>query len=219
MKRVLCSTFVSMFVLGAVASLAPAQAAPAKQEEKDKPAPEQKAPAAAEKATIVFLGNGTCPGDDKPVNREKFVEVEGQRIYVCCDECVTALKKDATAARSALAKAYPIATPVAAKACTCGKPIEAGKATEVTFQGHKVSLCCSSCASTIKLNPVTAIALLMHPTVKDAKNTIDPYDSKPIDATIVAIYKTHLVHLSSWTSAAAFEKDPATAIQKLKLSG
>jgi hypothetical protein len=180
--------------------------------------PDQKAPAAAEKVTIVFLGNTTCPGDNKPVNREKFVEVEGQRIYVCCDDCAGALKKDAAAAKSALAKAYPTATPVTSKVCCCGEALEAGKTTEVTFQGHKVSLCCADCAKEFKKHPVTAIALLMHPDVKDVKNTTDPIDDKAIDVTIVGVYKTHLIHFSNWGNAAAFEKDPAASIAKLKLT-
>jgi YHS domain-containing protein len=210
-------TFVSAAVLaiGVTAAGVFAQAAPAKPQDKPTAAPEQKAPTAAEKVTAVFLGNANCTQTNKPVDKTKFVEVDGQRIYMCCDKCADGVKKDT---KTALAKAYPTATPVVAKNCACGKALEAGKTTDATFQGQKVSLCCADCATAFKKSPVTMIALLMHPDVTDAKNATDPIDGKPVDATIVAIYKTHLVHFSSWTSEAAFEKDPATSITKLKLS-
>jgi YHS domain-containing protein len=217
MKRV--PMFGVGFVAAAVAagSLAFAQAAPpAKPQDTPKPAAESKAPQAAEKVTVIFLGNTKCPTCDKPVDRSKFVAVEGQNVYTCCDKCSEAAKKDA---KATLAKAYPTSTPISAKSCCCGSPIEAGKATEVAFQGHKVSLCGAECATAFKKDPVTAIAIAMHPGVKDQKNATDPIDGKPIDSTVVAIYKTHLIHFSSFANAATFEKDPASVVSKLKLSG
>jgi YHS domain-containing protein len=209
----------SALALAMTALAASAQDSPTKPPEKPKANPEQKAPSSSEKVTVVFLGNSSCPQDSKAIDREKFVEVEGQRIYVCSDECAAALKKDAAAAKSALAKAYPTATPVASKECLCGEAVEAGKGTDVTFQGRKVALCSPDCASAFKKAPVTAIALIMSPGAKDAKNLTDPIDGKGIDATIVAIYRTHLVHFSSWANAASFEKDPTPVMAKLKLSG
>ena len=215
MKRMILFVSVTVLTIGATVAGAIGQAAPAKPQDKPKPAAEQKAPAAAEKATAVFFGNANCTQTNKPVDKTKFVDVDGQRIYMCCDKCADPIKKDT---KAALAKAYPGATPVVAKNCECGKALEAGKTTDVTFQGHKVSLCCADCAAAFKKSPVTMIALLMHPDVKDAKNAADPIDGKPVDATIVAIYKTHLVHFSTWANQAAFEKDPAASIAKLKLS-
>lgn len=204
--------------LAAVAAVASAQTSPGKPKDATKPAAQDKAPAAAEKATVVFLGNATCPGDGKKVDREKFVEVDGQRIYVCSDGCAAALKKDTNVTKTAFAKAYPGATPIEAKSCCCGAAIDAKKAVDVTFQGRKVRLCCADCAKEFKKNPVTAIALLQHPDVKDAKNATDPIDGKPIETTIVGIYKTHLIHFASWANAASFEKDPTATITKLKLA-
>ncbi len=215
MKRII--PFVSVSVLAFAAAVAGAftQGAPAKPQDAPKPAAEQKAPAATDKVIAVFLGNETCPQTGKPVDKTKFEEVDGQRIYMCCSKCADPIKKDT---KAALAKAYPTATPVVAKKCFCGEAVETGKETSVTFQGHKLGLCCADCAKEFKKTPVTAVALMMHPDAKDAKNANDPIDGKPIDATVVAIYKTHLVHFSSWANEAAFEKDPAASITKLKLS-
>ena len=185
----------------------------------DPKAPAQKAPAQKEKVTVVFLGNAKCPLDEKAVDRDKSIEVEGQRVYVCSETCLTTLQEDAAAAKAALAKAYPVATPVAAKACICSKAIEKEKATEVTFQGNKVALCSAACAADFKKSPVAAIAILKYPSATDAKNAVDPIDDKAIDATVVAIYKGHLVHFANWANAATFEKDPDPWMSKLKLSG
>ena len=127
-------------------------------------------------------------------------------------------KKDATAAKAALTKAYSKATPIAAKTCGCGGPIEAGKTTDVTWQGHKISMCSDDCVTEFRKSPPTVIAMLKHPGLKDAKNTTDPFDGKPVDPTIVGVYKTHVIHFSNWKNAAAFEKDPEAAVTKLKLS-
>ncbi len=220
MRRVLPFVIVSSLALVVAVAGANSQTAPAQPPSKPQAGGAQAAPpAAAEKATAVFTGNETCPGDNKPVNRDKFVEVEGQRVYVCCDNCVAALKKDAAAAKTALTKAYPEAKPVTAKNCACGGAIVAGKSSDVTFQGHKVTLCCADCATAFKKSPVTTMAMMMHPGSKDAKNATDPIDGKPIDGTILALYKNYLVHFSSWANEAAFEKDPAASFAKIKLSG
>jgi hypothetical protein len=218
MKRV--SSMASMFCLSiaVLATGAFAQAPAPKPQDGAKPAAQDKAPASTEKGTVVFLGNATCPGDSKPVDREKFVEVDGQRVYVCSDDDLAALKKDPSAAKSALAKAYPTATPIDAKKCSCGEAIEAGKSVDVTFQGRKAKLCCADCVTDFKKSPVTAMTLMTHPDLKDAKNLTDPIDGKPVDPTIIGIYKTHLIHFGSWTTAASFEKDPSTTVAKLKLS-
>lgn len=168
----------------------------------------------AEKAIIPFFGNSNCPCG-KAADHDKFVEVEGQKIYVCSDACVAALTKDS---KGALAKAYPTAAAVPSKGCaTCGKAIEAGKAKEVTFQGRKVQLCCDNCAADFKKDPTLYIVKVTWPDAKDAKNAADPIDGKPVAAGVVAILKNHIVHFSSAKNAAAFEKDPTPSMTKLKL--
>ena len=203
----------SMTLAAAVLSAgAFAQTPTPKPQEGGKPA----AQATAEKVTVVFLGNETCPADGKAIDRDKWVEVDNQRIYVCCEGCIAGVKKDA---KAMLAKAYPTAKPLDAKACGCGMEIEPGKATEVTWQGHKIGLCGAGCVTEFKKAPVTMITLLAHPDVKDAKNTADPIDGKPVDPWVVVVYKNHLIHLGKFANVAAFEKDPAAACAKLKLSG
>src|SRR5262245_64457842 len=97
MKR-MSMVSLSALAFAATAALAVGQAAPAKQADPAKPPAKQAEPAkpadqkSTEKATVVFLGNETCPGDGKKVMRDKYVETDGQRIYVCSDECMAALQ-------------------------------------------------------------------------------------------------------------------------------
>ena len=168
-----------------------------------------------EKANIPFFGNSNCPCG-KASDHDKFVEVDGQKIYVCSDACAAALKKDSS---GALAKAYPPpVTAVASKGCaTCKKAIEANKGKEVTFQGRKVSLCCDNCVADFKKDPALYIVMATWPDAKDAKNAADPIDGKPVVAGVVAILKNHIIHFATAKNAAAFEKDPMPTMTKLKL--
>jgi len=211
MARFLSNALGAALAVALLSTGASAQEPATKPIEGSKPAPA----AAAEKVTVVFLGNETCPTDGKPVDRDKFVEVDGQRIYTCCDACVAAVKKDP---KAMMAAAYPSAKPLAAKECACGAPVAAGKATEISWQGHKVELCGADCVTEFKKAPVTAIAMMAHPGLKDAKNVSDPTDGKPVDPWVVVIYKKHVIHLGKFANVSAFEKDPEAALAKLKLS-
>jgi YHS domain-containing protein len=167
-----------------------------------------------EKVNIPFFGNSNCPCG-KASDHDKFVEVDGQKIYVCSDACVAALKKDSS---GALAKAYPNPTALTSKGCaTCGKAVEAGKGKEATFQGKKVSLCCDNCVADFKKDPALYIVKVTWPDAKDAKNAADPIDGKPVTAGVVALLKNHIIHFSTAKNAAAFEKDPMPTMTKLKL--
>ena len=213
MTRFLSNALGTALAAALLSAGASAQDPTPKPPEAAKPAAVQ---ATTEKVTVVFLGNEKCPTDGKPIDRDKFAEADGQHIYVCCDACLAEVKKDA---KAMLAKAYPSAKPLAAKECACGSPIAAGKTTEVTWQGQKVALCGAECVTEFKKAPVTMIALMAHPGSKDAKNTTDPIDGKPVDSSVVVIYKNYIVHLGKFANVAAFEKDPAAAMAKLKLSG
>jgi YHS domain-containing protein len=186
--------------------------APGKAEGSDKQA--DKAKAGGEKVVVPFFGNSNCPCG-KPADHDKFVEAEGQKIYVCSDACGAALSKDT---KGAIAKAYPNAVAVTSKGCaTCGKAVEAGKAKEATFQGHKVQLCCDNCVGDFKKDPALFIVKATWPDAKDAKNATDPIDGKPVAAGVVAILKNHIIHFSTAKNVAAFEKDPNPSMTKLKL--
>lgn len=38
--------------------------------------------------------NEVCPVSGEPIDKAKFVEFEGRKVYFCCDHCVEKYKKD-----------------------------------------------------------------------------------------------------------------------------
>jgi YHS domain-containing protein len=170
--------------------------------------------APAEKPTTFYLGNANCPVDNKALaNHETFATVDGQRVYVCSETCKAKVDADG---KKMLETAYKDVRQVPLKGCiACAKPIDAGKATDVVFQGRKVQVCSDGCAKSFKDNPCVLLAQVSWPEAKDAKNSTDPIDGKPVDRTVLAIYKKHIIAFSSPRSFAAFEKDPDAALKKL----
>ena len=54
--------------------------------------------------SAVKAGNATCPMSGHEVDPDTYVEYEGTKIYLCCDDCMGPASKDLAAA---YAKAYP----------------------------------------------------------------------------------------------------------------
>jgi len=80
------------------------------------------APAGATTAVNTVKVQTTCPVmKGSPINKNKYVDFEGKRIYVCCGGCVATVKKDPAkyvkemeAAGITLEK-VPVAAPAAEK--------------------------------------------------------------------------------------------------------
>ena len=193
---------------------------------KEVPAPQQAAPKpeSPKLAVIVpFFGNDHCPVDGQPTDHERWLEVEGQRVYVCSAACFETTKLDAL---KALEKAYPELKPVATKGCAvCNVVPEAGKepanaaARDLSFQGRTVRLCSAECEKAFRLAPSVWLARITWPEVKDAGNLLCPIDDQKIDGVTVVICKSTLVRLSSPACAARFEKNPEAALAKVKAGG
>lgn len=176
---------------------APAAPAAAKQE--------GKAEAKAE-VVVPFIGNATCPMQaGKPVNKSKFVEHEGQRVYYCCGKCAAAAKADP---KAAVAAAYKESKAVANKSCpVSGHAIEAGKSKSVSFMGHTIELCCADCEAGFKKNAYAMTIAAVYG-VEDAKNAHCPVmDKEEVNGEDFVIYKGKLVHLCCGDCSEEFKKD------------
>ena len=115
-----------------------------------------------------ILGNRTCPFSGKPVRPDKYVERNGERVYVCCNKCRAKAKKDF---ETAYAKAYPADSVRDLGNPTC--PIMGNKAKEdvtVTVQGMKVHMCCKRCEKKLRGDLQARLALLTHPDLVDLGN-------------------------------------------------
>lgn len=96
----------------------------------------------------------TCPIMGGGIDKSLYVDHDGKRIYVCCQGCIAAVKKNPAAAVKKLADAgqKPLALP--RKQATC--PVMGGKINEKLFvehRGKKIYVCCQGCVATVKKHP------------------------------------------------------------------
>ncbi len=52
------------------------------------------APVAATTNAVAVKAQTTCPVMGGDVDKSKFVDFDGKRIYVCCNGCIAKIKKD-----------------------------------------------------------------------------------------------------------------------------
>lgn len=96
----------------------------------------------------------TCPVMSGRINKELYVDVDGKRIYVCCEGCLDLVKKDPAAALKKLAELgeYAEDAPMVQKTCPImGRPIN--KDLFVEYEGKKLYVCCKACLEIIKKDP------------------------------------------------------------------
>jgi YHS domain-containing protein len=193
-----------------------AKPAPAKPAAPTAPAPQ----ADAKKAEIIvpFFGNEKCPATGKAVNHEQSVEIDGQKVYFCCKNCVAKAKAAPKAEQTAMAAtAYKEVKAVANKTCpVSGHAIDAAKAKEMTWQGHKVTLCCPDCVKAFEKEPMVATAIATYG-CKDLKNAKCPVQEKEAsNAEDLVIYKGQLIRMCCDDCPKDFAKD---ADKYLKAAG
>ena len=159
---------------------------------------------------VPFFGNEKCPSTGKAVSHEQSLEVEGQRVYFCCKNCLAKAKSSSKTDQAALvAAAYKEVKAVGNKSCpVSGKAIEAGKGKEETWQGHKVTLCCPNCEKAFQKEPmvVTTIATYGCEDLKNAKCPVQPDQAAGGDN--VVVYKGKLIRLCCDDCPKDFAKEP-----------
>ena len=91
----------------------------------------------------------TCPVSKKPVDQKIFVESKGEKIYLCCKDCVGKYERDPAKYASALANSYTYQT-------KC--PVMGGDITPAVFSklstGETIYYCCPGCDKPLLKNPV-----------------------------------------------------------------
>lgn len=90
-----------------------------------------------------------CPVSDKQVSADAAVDYKGGKVYLCCEGCPDAFKKD-TAKFAVKANAQLVATGQfeQVKCPLSGGPTKAG--TEVAVGATKVAFCCNNCKGKVE---------------------------------------------------------------------
>jgi hypothetical protein len=131
-----------LMLLGAAAALA-----------KDEGGAEKPAPAAKPQTK--------CPITGDAIDKKIFVDVDGYRIYACCEGCPAKIKADPKAAIAKIRAngEEPEKAPAAKPQTKC--PIMGGKIDKkiyVDVEGYRIYACCEMCPPKIKADPKAAIA-------------------------------------------------------------
>jgi YHS domain-containing protein len=150
--------------------------------------------AAQDKAVMPFYGNAKCPVDGKEVNRKLYLEVDGERVHVCSKECRKKADADPAASKKS---AYPDDKVVDVKNERCPCMPKAAKAEHsVTWQGHKVGLCCKKCVAKFKQSPARYLTLALNKDLVAVGNKKCPVmPDEDVDAEFFVLYKGKLIDL------------------------
>jgi len=203
-------------ILAAVATREPPAApVPARQDSPPRQeAGPPKADAKKESVVVPFFGNEKCPVEGNAVDRDRFLDHDGQRVYACSVTCMETLRLDPS---KAFEQAYPEVTPVVTKGCgACTADLDPTRSVAATFQGRSVHLCGPRCEKEFRRHPGVWLARITYPDVKDVGNVRCPISDEPIDGVAVVIWKSSLVRLSAHRCVAGFEKDPDAALEKAR---
>ncbi|MBF0225280.1 MAG: hypothetical protein HQK76_07475 [Desulfobacterales bacterium] len=92
-----------------------------------------------------------CPVMGGKINKNLYVDYNGQRIYVCCPGCIDTVKKDP---EKYIKKINENGETPAKIQIIC--PVMGGKINKKLFVDHggkRIYVCCPACIDTIKNNP------------------------------------------------------------------
>jgi len=95
-----------------------------------------------------------CPVSGKPINKDVFVDYQGQRIYFCCPACPAEFRKDPEKYFAKFEK-EGIELENVQKSCpVSGETLgEHGEPAVIHYKGRTVKFCCPACERTFRAEP------------------------------------------------------------------
>lgn len=95
-----------------------------------------------------------CPVSGKPINKEVYVDYQGQRVYFCCNACPDKFRKDPEKYFAQFEK-EGIELENIQKACpVSGEELgEHGEPSVIHYKGRTVKFCCPACEKPFKAEP------------------------------------------------------------------
>ena len=93
-----------------------------------------------------------CPVMGNPINKESYVDYQGQRIYFCCGGCDKTFLENPDKYFKEFAKNNIVLENVQTTCPTCGHDLSK-KETHVDHMGRRVYLCSDGCAVEFKKDP------------------------------------------------------------------
>ncbi len=105
----------------------------------DKPAPKPQA---------------ACPVSGKPINKDVYVDYQGQRIYFCCPACPDQFRKDPEKYFAQFEKDNIELENIQKVCLVSGEELgEHGEASVIHYKGRTVKFCCPACEKPFRAEP------------------------------------------------------------------
>lgn len=148
----------------------------------EKDAPKYAKKTAAQRAALAKLPRVqvTCPISGDPIDKDAKLEMDGETVYFCCNDCVKGYKAKAAKYKGKLAASYTYQ----AICPVMGKEIDPNQFVK-TKSGEKVYFCCKRCVAKFEKHPGRYLPELKeqgyHYSAKDFKGGGDDEKSKPGD--------------------------------------
>jgi YHS domain-containing protein len=101
----------------------------------------------------------TCPTTGRPIDKTKFVETQGQKVYFCCNDCVAKFKKDPEPAFAKLAKDGVVPESVQKIDPVCGMK-SFDKNVKADWNGRRVYFCSDYCKKSFEKEPAKYLKAL-----------------------------------------------------------
>ncbi|MEE9391695.1 MAG: hypothetical protein V3W41_04230 [Planctomycetota bacterium] len=170
----------------------------------------------AAKAASPFYGNTICPVCNNPIDKKLFAKKNGERIYVCQKAAIAKTQENWD---EYYAKAYPAAKVIDAKNIKC--PMMPRKAAKkrytVTFQGHKLGVCCKKCKRKFKKQPRKWLTLALNSELVNVKNPkCLVMKDKRVKADSFVVFRGQLIGTCCDDCLDTINKNPAKFATSLK---
>lgn len=155
------------------------------------------------------IAQKTCPVSGKPIDSDKSVEYEGEKIYFCCGGCPKAFDKEPMKFLPAVYKQkYPQRIQTACP--MSGKPFK--DSVSADLNGQVVRFCCNGCKSDAESDPDAALK-------KFAKVSTDqvhcPFSGKAVKASATAEFKGRTILFCCENCSGKFADEPAKFADKI----
>ncbi|MGC8915590.1 MAG: YHS domain-containing protein [Thermoanaerobaculum sp.] len=100
-----------------------------------------------------FKPQQSCPVSGKPIDKNVYLDYQGQRIYFCCPRCPAEFRKNPEK-YFAKFEAEGVELESVQKACAvCGKPLAKGEGQVTHFKGRTVRSCSPECQKQFLAQP------------------------------------------------------------------
>lgn len=122
----------------------------------EEPKPQQAEKKEEPKTTQVVHINSKCPVSGEPVDPAKLADYKGQKVALCCGNCLAKFKKEPEKFASKIVpdlkkKPEPQVTHVNSKCPVSGKGVDATKI--FVYKDQKIAFCCGNCLGNFKKDP------------------------------------------------------------------